>query len=338
MNNTLLSKIAQDLNIIQFIEETQNLYTSRVIYSALAAWMKVIPLDGYDGNNLTSSVTKKYHTERSKEVLDEILCFFPEVRCWFYDAESSQDNNFPLHSIQELLVVSNELFIDDMSNRICAVAQTVKRNSVILADNIDISEHYNGVCCLSPKRPFVYDNKFIDSSEFFNNLIECMPFSADNWNVEKEYFDPSIRTTTFYKSWVDKPPKQKYYISRIETGIKQYRYFVETQKNGKCLSSKLNDFFVESGNLKRVLLYLRSVENNPLVIKAFCYKDHVKVNRNITSLPYPEEYMLRFLGWPIHSISDRLNYVYNKEVWSQIRRIIENLMIDIDEVNYERSV
>lgn len=344
MNNTLLSKIAQDLNVVQFINEPQNLYIARVVYSALAAWMKIIPLDGYNEKDVAStSVTKKYHTQRAKEILDEILCFFPEIRYWFYDVESLQDNSFPLHSIQELLVANDELFIDDTSNRIYAVASTTKKISESLAGDKVVPDNlimrYNGVHCFSKiEDGIVYKSEPINGAEFFDNLIKSLPFSVDNWNVEKEYFDPTIETMTFYKSWLEKAPVQKYYVSRIGTGIKQYRYFIETLKNGKRFSCKLNEFFLESGNLKRILLTLRSKANNPLRIKAIRYKDHVEINKNITALPYPEEYMIRALGWPIQSISDEFHYVYNNEVWPQIHRIMENLTIDMDEVNYEGSV
>lgn len=344
MNDTLLSKMAHDLGLVKFFNETQKDFSTRVIYSGLAVWMKTIPLDGYDENDITrTSVTKKYHTERSKKILDEILKFFPEIKSWFYDEESNQDINFPIHSIQQLLISNDELFVDDISDRVYPIKSFMKevagKINCVKGIYSNAYGRYSGISCLSQTGNRIAASRtMISTTEFLDNLIKSSSFSTDEWNIKKEYFDPSIQTTTFYKSWVDKRPMQRYYISRIETGIKQYRYFIETEKNEKISSYKLNDLIIESGNLKRILLALRFNANNPLSIRIVHYPDHFELNRYITSFPYPEEFMVRALGWPVQSISDNLKYRFIKQTFPEIKSIISNLMIDINEVEYEGSI
>ena len=341
MNEALLSKMETDMRLFRFCNESQTKYVTRVLYSGVAIWMKAIALDGFQENrDQPSSVSKKHHTERSSFILKQFLDFAPEARTWFYDDNSIDKPLFPIHIMQDRLLLSGELAELAFTNRITSVLPTKN----YIADNIvrckglhnDIHTQYNGVTSviegeLSAKN----DNLSIDTLDFVEKYLLSTDFVTDTWNTEKEYFNPYTRTDTFYQSWVKQPPKQEFYVSRIETGVQQYRYFIEWSKSGITKSFRIDDYIYENGNLLRILLAFRHKVNNPITVKITHFPDHFELTRYIKSLPYPEEATLQAIGWPNNSISDNLNFCYHRYMLPEIKKVLKNLLIKISEVTYE---
>lgn len=344
MNEALLSKMETDMNLFRFCNENQTKYVSRVLYSGMAMWMKAIALDGFQENsNQPTSVSKKHHTERSSFILKQFLDFAPEARAWFYDDNSLDKPLLPIQIMQERLLLSGELAELGFTNRIVSVLPTKN----YISDNLvrykglhnDIHTQYNGVTsAIEEESIFENDKLSIDTLNFVEKYLHSANFKTDTWNAEKEYFNPCIRTDTFYQSWQKRPPEQEFYVSRIETGIQQYLYFIESSKFCITKSFKIDDYIYRNGNLSRILLAFRYKVDNPITVKIMHFPDHFELTRYIKSFPYPEEATLQAIGWPQNSISDNLNFCYHSYMLPEIKKILKNLLVKINEVTYERSI
>jgi hypothetical protein len=342
MNDVLLTRMATDMRLFRYSNESKEHFTSRVVFSGMSLWMRAVALDEKRIDcNEQDTVSKKYHTERSAFILNEFIKFFPEVKQWFFDKSSERDQLFPIKDIQYRLLVNNELAEHEFTNRIIVYKQAPvkisKTHVWVKGLNHDIQPQYNGIAMIADINANIYaeENVEIDSLNLLEKCIISSNFESYNWNREKEYYNTSVRTSTFYESWQSKKPAQEYYISRIELGIKKYRYFIETVKKDVTFSSKIDDYIVESGNLRRLLLALRHKAQNPLSVTIINLKDHFELKMYVKTLPIPEWNIICALGWPKDSISNNQHICYNYTVLTTIKKQLKNLLIKIEEVSHE---
>lgn len=344
MNNELLSKMETDMRLFRFYDEPEAKYIARVIYSGMAMWMKAIALDGMNEiDKQPSSISKNHHTTRADCILKQFLAFAPDAIDWFYDDNSLDKPLFPIHLLQERLLRSGEIDELGFTNRIMPVLPT----KVAITDTLarckglhnGIHAQYNGITSvIEEKLDAASKNTFVETLDFAEKFLHSANLTPDTQSREKEYFDPYVKTDTFYQSWEQKIPECNPYLSRVETSFQQYHYFVESNENGITKSCRIDDYMVASGNLLRLLLVFRSRVFNPISVTITHYPHYFKLKRYVKSFPYPEEATLQAIGWPINSISDNLNYCYHSYMLPVIKSILGNLLMNINEVSYERPI
>jgi len=343
MNDILLSKMATDMNLFRFSNETEHNFSARVLYSAMSLWMKTIVLDNSEDNvDAVTSVSKKYHTEHSEQILTQFLEFFPELECWFYNNEQADKLDSPIKTLQERLILSEELSESIDNNRLVPV----EPKKVQISENYlrcvglhnGLFSQFNGITSVINKRNIMadYENIKISSIDFAQKYLSGIKYIENEWTAEKEYFNPLIKTETIYKSWQNTAPKQELYISRIQSATQQYLYFIEKYVNKRFISHKIEDFIIDNRYLTRILLYLRYKENNPISITLNKHSDHFEVIRYTRSLPNPEKALLEAIGWPTKSVFDTTIYKYHNYMYNTVKSTFENLLIKINEVDYER--
>lgn len=345
MNDNLLSKMSQDMMLFPFGNENKELFCARVLYSGMAMWMKAITLDNFEPNSDNyHCISKHHHFRRSEYMLSQILDFFPKLKGWVYAKYESGDEGHPIHILRERLLKSEEIIEVDFSNTISLSAEKQIKISDKLIKHLgftsDTVVQYNGISALS--------EIMSDTPHYHSQVLDCLSFTEkyfaqtkvipDEWSVEKEYFDPRAKTDTFYSSWVNRAPNCEFYISRIASEQGNQRYFVEKNINGHIMSHKIDDFLVQSGNHLRFLLALRHKYNNPIQVKVERYKDHFVLKRYIKTFPFPEECSVQSYGWPKENLHDSLNWVFHNHLYEEIMLTLENLLIKVNEVQYERSV
>lgn len=342
MNDNLLAKMSQDLLIFPFENENKQHFCARVIYSGMVLWMKAITLDNFEPiADSYHSVSKHHHYKRSEEILKHMLEFFPESRDWFFAKYESGDGEHPVHIIRDRLLRSEEIIELDFSNSIALSAEKHIRVSHRLVKHLGISSgmgiQYNGISALSECLLEIEHNHslILDCLNFTESYFKQIKFTPDEWNTEKEYFDPKVRTDTFHYAWVDRAPNCDIYISRIASNRGNQRFFVEKKLNGQIMSHQIDDFIVQSGNYRRFLLALRHKYNNPLSVTVERYKDHFILKRYVKEFPFPEECVIQSYGWPVERFHDSLNWVFHNYLYEEIIKTLEILLIKVNEVQYE---
>ena len=85
MKDRILYAMAADLGIDRFENESEMRYCSRVLYSAMASWVKAAasdrPVTSIQGDVL--GVGRRHIFDKCTAVLNEMLKRYPESRPWF---------------------------------------------------------------------------------------------------------------------------------------------------------------------------------------------------------------------------------------------------------------
>ena len=96
MYEQMLATMSEDLKIKRYSTETQVQFETRVLYSAIASWMKAAALDRPLAGEISKEpgVSKRHLLDTCSKVLEEYLCRFPASRTWFFSSADSEDPSF----------------------------------------------------------------------------------------------------------------------------------------------------------------------------------------------------------------------------------------------------
>lgn len=97
--NEILVAMASDMKITKYESESDAQYTQRVLYSALACWIKAATLDRDMSEPSASGASKKHIKEKCTQILEAALDRIPEARGYFYPEDASYE--FCYHSTEK---------------------------------------------------------------------------------------------------------------------------------------------------------------------------------------------------------------------------------------------
>ncbi len=333
MNNELLSQISEDLQIVKYPTENYNSYTSRVMYSALALWLKTICLDGITQKNQKNySITKKYFHQRGSKVLNDFIEFFPTSKEWFTEPKKN-----PIVFIRERLIHSMELLVVNQNNRIYLPTNDIVRISGSFSKIIGVPNNNFTLCsgvALITANNFLspFPNLSKNIQEFYEDYISTSNFIKNDWNTAKEYFNPHIKTNSLYGSWTTTRPSEHYYLSRSKDKLGVYRYYFEKTKYNRLYSHQIDDSHVKSNMIKRILFYLRHKVDNPVVVEIKKHPTHFILKRWINSFTGEAEVLLQSIGYPVNSLYDTHNWFLPSIMYNDFVEILISQYIKIKEV------
>lgn len=333
MNSTLLNQIANDLNINKFQGECNEFYTTRVLYSAFSLWLKTICLDGVTAESQSShSISKHYLHKRGEFILNNLLDFFPDRKTWFYN----NDEDHPVNFMRERLIKSLDIIEINGDSRLylhktesSPATSNLFKVSGLPNENFDF---FSGISMMKKQ-----DNKLTIQSletieKFYMKYIGNIRFTKDEWSKDKQYFDPFIRTNTIYQSWIETPPQCDLYVSRIRDSIGNTVYFLEKSVEQISYSCRINEFFIESGILNKVLFYMRYMHNNPIYVEIEQKTDSFVLRRSVKNFYGEEETFIQQFGWPQKSLYDLLNWSFPICFYDDILNILKKLFLSVKEV------
>lgn len=341
MNSELVTRISNDLKIFQFQNESYDQYISRVLYSSIALWMKTITLDGATTSNYQKhSISKNHFHSRGDFILDNLLEFFPKKKSWYENDKNTDEH--PINFIRARLLRTQDILQIGNENRVSlSPSKDIQINEFLLKVYglpVDIVEFSSGLSIL--KKSFVNNFKtenLFDVVSFVEKYFGAIQFEKDEWSLEKEYFDPFIKTDTLYQSWVSKKPKCSVYFSRIPDKFDstKNKYFIEKSVYDIQYSHKINNAIIDMNLLNKYLVALRHKYENPITVTIEKYVDHFILKRYVKSFYGREETFIQSFGWPIESLYDNLNWCFPIEFYDDIVKISEHLLFEMKEVEYE---
>ena len=336
MNPTLFKAIQKELNLTQYTGETSISYKRRLLFCACAQWMRVFVLDQNErGESYPKS--KKYLLQRGRETISPLINAFSECSDWF----SSESEEWPyktyIRDLRESMIATGELLINAEGN-ICIPSY----NKKALFVNVDRitgmnmtkakGEMYVGITKIAEvsAREDPYRLR-IDSKVFVEELFSKSAYSSCNDIEQYEFFNPYSKKA-LYQAW-DSAPNRDTKIAfgrrQIINGLQEY-YLFRRRRDGRWENARLQDFYKERGEQRRIMLTLRENVGNQMIalykncgeaflLKLFCY------------LPRVQEMQLRAFCWPRESHEDRLNYVVPKKLWPLVPEMCADLHIKLQE-------
>lgn len=337
MNQQILQAIAADLKMSQFEHETGVHFTSRLLYSALACWIKAAALDHplTDKGDLGSGVSRKHIITKCTRFLEEMLQRNEECRLWFYPEPDCEP---PVHLLRTRLIKHMDLLNAGFGTNVILA----KESCVRLGTNFECARGcifhprymYSGISTI---RTIVTDEASSDSlqqpatSDWFDSFLDGAwwePYerSEDDW----QFFNAYKRVKNNHLCWQSEMPHsvQDLVFARRPIQAGMYEYLLLNIKQKK--KHQLDSYLQEIGEHRRIMISLRARAGNKLPILAVQYRDHVHLSMRF-HLPDAISCDLETFAWPYNRISDKLEWDMLLVVWEYIKPILTDLGIEIAE-------
>ncbi len=333
----MIDRMASDLGICRFIEEPFSQYKCRVVYSAMACWMKAIALDRTVGcyEKEPSGVSRRHIYERSHSILEMMIKMMPEIGEWF---NMSEDNEDPVYIIRTRLINHGDLlstgFNTDLALSSVRSNQLTPTIEEVFGKTIDKDLIYSGVASIRHKEMNEYVPEIENVKEWMKAYLnEASWFHDVPDPAQTQYFNPSSHEKNNYLAWQDTTWGLSDKIILIRTVVNRNSHAYYLLKPKEKLTHRIDPFLQDLGFHIRIMCALRSQSKNNTTVNLTNYTDHIKIKLNAL-LPMQERIMMESYAWPVRRINDKLEWVMSYSIWNHIKLYLEALDIQIVEVKH----
>lgn len=335
MRNEILVAMASDMNITKYESESDAQHIQRVLYSALACWVKAAALDRDMSEPAASGASKKHIKEKCTQILKVALDRVPEARGYFYPEDAPYDS---VTVVRKRLVQNGDIvnigFDTDMTLVPPSVIPLNSNTVQVIGDFFGNGIFYSGISALRTTNSSV-NRENSDIATWLQNYCNSAwwePGAITNDSTEYFNYGKQIRNNSY--CWQPTPVDylQKIRFLRITINKGMYEYYIEKEKGGSVFHHKIDPFMVEMKEHRRIMLALRKMANNAPILKLTKYNDHVKLNLWV-NLPSKELTFLESYGWPSRHINDMLEWQIPKCLEDNVKTIFANLGINVEEIN-----
>lgn len=313
-----ISDIASDLNIEKEEWESENQFLCRVLYSAMACWIKYISLDRPVSDIDGIGASKKHIEEKSAYILENMLKIFPSAKKWFDPI--SPDEKSPTRLIRSRLVQNGDL----ESIGFNTLLTLAKKKNIPIGNGIsqitgillpESNLFYSGISVLGITTQPKQKNTEKSSKEWLKDYCE-----NSLWEDERpakgvfEYFTPEVKGESEVL-WKDSRLKTENMtgeirLLRYKTFNNVCHYYLEKQTvYGTVKYQKLSEFDETLGQHIRIEYALRQAAGTSPGAKIFKYKRHIVVNFPFDELPLDILSFFESFAWPCDNISDIRNWI-----------------------------
>lgn len=335
MRNEILVAMASDMKITKFESESDAQHIQRVLYSALACWVKAATLDRDMSEPDALGASKKHIKEKCTQILEAIIDRFPEAREYFYPEDTPYDS---VSVVQNRLVQNGDIinigFDTNMALAPPSVIPLNHKTVQVIGDFFGNGIFYSGISALRTST----DNINRENTDI---AIWLQDYCNSAWwelgtitNNSIEYFNFNLRARNNNNCWQPAPVDflHKIRFLRININKRMYEYYIEKEKGGSIFHHKIDPVMVKMKEHRRIMLALRKIANNAPVVKLMSYKDHIKLNLWI-HLPLKELSFLESYGWPVRHINDLLEWKIPLCLREDVNVILANLGITVEKRN-----
>lgn len=342
MSNILIDSIAKDLNIIRFKNEAIEFFGNRIIYSAVAAWIRTALLgksySDIDLDNDELDVDVMHLIQRVKPIASALISTIPHSDKWFFSEELSSMASNCVRKILWNMVLCNEVAV--MNNRRRMSISPKKKlefgnNSIVLGgtswqtSDRKISTFGFGRWIKSKSEGLYKLNDelsipSISALDWLNRLLKDAPWSNKMPEGDFKLFVPE-QTKWHKDSWIicnilDTPQG----ISLIKNRVGAY---ILVKKDGDIIKTVLLDqWYHKTKEICRIMYAISARVGKPSCFEVTLYDDCVFVHIH-SRIPKAEERLILLTSWPYKNISDPFIKVIPMILWNDVKNVIENLGI-----------
>lgn len=339
MNNEILLKMQQDMQIKKYSGETESYYTGRTIYSALCHWMRYAVLDETTQNYDRKS--KKYLLSTISKLLDTMVEAFPVSRSWAFTSNNGQiECDDLVRGLWDKMIFAGELFEVDEAGNIGLPRfrkQTITREyeRIYGLPNLPSKKYLHiGLtrvehCQTNMDGKVVLDNINIES--YLKWAFGTAKWNTCNNSDNYEYFNPYSKKPP-YQSWSHVPPREtNKMLARISLFNGLNEYYLIKKKDDLTYNALLDTTLLEWKEERRIILGLRKKVGNQMQAVYQCKGENYILNL-FCGLPLREKILIDTYCWPLKYMDDQYNFVIPCFLWEKVSMILQtSLGINIKE-------
>ena len=346
MSNILIDRIAKDLNISRFNNEAIELFGNRIIYSAVAAWIRTALLgksySDIELDNDELSVDVMHLIQRVKPIATALISTIPHGDKWFLSDELSSMASNCVKIIHLNMVLCNEVAV--MNNRRRMSISPEKKlefgnNSIVLGGvswqtpDRRISTFGIGRWIKSKSEGLYNLNEelsipSISALDWLNRLLKDVPWRNKIPEGDFKIFVP--RQLKWHKdSWI------LCNVFDIPQGISllknRFGAYVLVKKTGDIIKTVLLDqWYYKTKEICRIMYAISEKMEEPACFDVKLYDDCVVLHIH-SRIPKAEERLILLTSWPHRNISDPFIKVIPMRLWKDVKNVLENLGIVCNE-------
>ncbi len=338
MTGEIIAAMASDMNIRKFVSESDTEYKQRILYSALACWIKAAALDrNITDTSATGGVSKKHIYDKSSQILATMLERLPEIKPYFTIEEDATD---PVHLIRQRLVQNGDLtnigFDTDMttvSPAVCALNSHIEHCQGVFFGN---GVFYAGISSLRKKENEVSQTESILVTDWFDEFCDTAWWEIGSIeNEDIEYFNCFKNARNVSSCWQNTPSSFQDCIRllRITINKNMYEYYLEKEKRGIVYHHKIDPFLANIKEHRKMMFALRAKAGTHLPATIKKHTDHTSLKIWV-HLPIEVAIFLESYAWPSRSITDILEWQIPLCLIDDVKRKLQAIGMKITEENY----
>lgn len=336
MKDRILSAMANDLGIDRFENESEMQYCSRVLYSAMASWVKAAALDrpvtSIQGD--AAGVGRRHIFDKCTAVLNEMLKRYPESRPWF---EMEPETGNPIGVLQGRLIRHRDLLqVGFGTNLILAGSSQMplsgrvecRKGEILLQDT-----YYSGIAMLlkTQESTVFKPEPVMDVTAWFEDFVHSAWWKTGSIDKDVQYFNAYKKSKNNHSCWQSERPKpvEGIWFARRNICQNGYEYYLLRQDES-LYKHRMDPFLQKVNEHRRFMMAMRRIAGNDVPIEVYHYTDHVLVKLRI-HLPQKENSLLETYAWPHNSIMDKLEWDMGELVWEFVKPHLYGLGIKLIE-------
>lgn len=335
MDDKILAAMASDMKITKYKTESESQYCTRILYSAIACWIKTAAADKVLGSDENSGVSRRHIIDRCVPILNELLLRHPLSKPWFMPDADAEN---PISLIRTRLIRHGDLLnVGFNTNLILANQGTVPLNESVasyMGVLLNPQTYYSGIATLgNPVSARTPSLQIVDTVSWFNEYINSAWWEKVNgFDESTQFYNASCTARNNYSCWQSIMPTttKDVIFARRTVNNAGYEYFLIKLRYGNHYIHRIDPFLQEIGEHRRFMFALRSISETEIPFQITVHSDHIALKMWV-HLPQKELTLLESYAWPHNSISDVLEWDMELSVWSAIRPFFEALGFKITE-------
>lgn len=334
MNYEILLAIAKDLGVDQYEAETDCGYTCRLLYSAIACWIKSAGMDRPMASPIDEGISRRHISDKCTLILTEFLKRWPNCKPWF-DTEPESDGAVAI--LRSRLLRHGDLVnVGFRTNVGLAMYEEQRVSENIIAIKGCIMKPFmvysgiSGIIYTSANSDFVSLDE--ETTEQWITKYTQRAWWQDIQTIDKEwvYFDPYTKSNNNKDCWHTTIPRAvlDVILVRRTVNIHSYEYLLYNIRTKRL--HKIDSVNQDFGEHLRFMIGLRAMSGNRVPVFITTHSDHVKLSMRV-KLPITERTLLESYAWPQNNIADNLNWTMPTQIWKFIEPHFVNLGLEIME-------
>lgn len=342
MNDLLCNVLARDLQIGKFSDETMEEYGHRLLYSAVAAWIRVSLLGkSYSDLGLErqrDSVDIMHVMSRVAPVAAALIYSIPHHESWFLvDGVETQGKYFVWKIIRSIVMCQEISRLKDQRRLTVSPQRKFSFGEhTIVVGGTEWQNEVNTLCNVGLGRwmPGTGENgkladymgiPTISAESWLNELIKNAPRRNIKLSGDWYLFRPLLREIRKNDSWrIIEPGKLPQGVSLVKNKTNDYGLIVKNYNNLQVIP--LDQWFYKEKEIYRIMYALNIKAGKKICFEAEDHGDYVIAHFH-SGIPRAEEKILLLSSWPYKHMGDKYGRVIPYFLWPELKRVFEHMGI-----------